>query len=416
MARAADRGSPHASAAGSPKTALLFLHVHRTGGAALTGVLANRFAARDCLELYTGPEPDLGDLDRLRYVSGHVDTSFIERFTRRPFVFTMLRDPIERALSAYAFTGSFPLEYELPPIPRIARTPAAVEMGREWWRLARECELDELISRAPEVAREFLGNRQARVLCSAAAGEETLAGALEGLDRCDFVGLTERLDDTVGWLTRRLGWRDLHPLPRTNVTGPRLRRDQIPTATMETLVKLTEVDRELHRRGVERYERQVREWSAMRDPRDRSARIPDASPVSDLRFDQAIPGGGWLNRESAEDGSSFCWIGSTRRAWVEVLAPRQGSILTLEIPHAIDDQVLSGLRVLVGDRVVPHAFGEDGGVLVATARLPRRLSMRRRRRISIEVDRSINPREVNPESLDNRELAIAVRRVAVRPA
>jgi hypothetical protein len=86
---------------------MLFIHVPKTGGAALNGALANRFAQSDCLELYFGPERDLSDVDRFRYVSGHFDASFIDRFRERPFVLTVLRDPIDRALSHYAYTRSF---------------------------------------------------------------------------------------------------------------------------------------------------------------------------------------------------------------------------------------------------------------------------------------------------------------------
>jgi hypothetical protein len=90
---------------------------------------------------------------------------------------------------------------------RIDRGKDTVAFGREWWRLAGECELDELISWAPQVAREYMGNRQARALSGTRAGEETLEAALDGLERCDFVGLTEKLGESVDWLTRRLGWR-----------------------------------------------------------------------------------------------------------------------------------------------------------------------------------------------------------------
>ena len=395
---------------------MLFLHVPKTGGASLTGVLGNRFAAGDCLELYTGPEPDLGDLDRLRYVSGHMDVSFIDRFARAPFLVTVLRDPIDRALSTYAYARSFPLDYEVPAVPLLGRSPDAARLARDWWRLAREFQLDELIARAPQVAQQFLGNRQARALSAREPGEETVPDALEGLERCDFVGLTGRLDESVDWLARRLGWQEVGPLARTNVTGVHLRRDQITAATTEALARLTEVDRELYRRGAARYERQVEEWAMLRDPRDPTVTLPDASPVGDLRFDQPIPGGGWLGREQADDRTCFCWIGDTRRAWVDVAVPRRSSTLTIEMPHVVSPEILEGLRISVDGRDVHHAITEAGGVPVATAPLPRRLLGARRRRLSIEVERSIHPREVNPQSVDHRELALAVRRVSIRAA
>jgi hypothetical protein len=394
------------------------MHVAKTGGAALTGVLGNRFAAGDCLEFYFGPAPDLSDVDQFRYVSGHFDASFIERFARRPYVVTLLRDPIDRALSTYFYTRSFPADYELPetpPLPR-ARAKEAAALAREWWRLVPECDLDELISRAPEVARQVLGNSQARALCACPAGEERLIDAIAGLEPCDFVGLTERLDESLDWLTRRLGWRELHPLPRSNVSGARVPREEIGPETLEAVARLTEVDRELYRHGVERYERQLAEWSALRGQRDPSAQIPDASPVADLPFNEAIPGGGWMNRELAEDGSTFCWIGSTRRAWVEMVAERGAGRLDIEIAHALKPEILEGLRVAIDDRVIPHTLAESDGVVVATIPFRGRRLRRRRTTVSIEVDRTGFPQEVNPDSSDHRELAIAVRRMAFRPA
>jgi hypothetical protein len=395
---------------------LLFMHVPKTGGAALSGVLGNRFAASDCRELYYGPEPDLSDVDRYRYVAGHVDTSFIERFDRPPFVLTVLRDPIDRAISAYSFTRSFPPDYEAPLGLRLSPSAGKRALFDEWWRLAQECELGELIRRAPEAARQIIGNRQARALSASAPGEERLDVALEALDRCDFVGLTDRLGESLTWLTRRLGWRDLHPLPRHNVTGPSLRREDVDAATIEALAGLTEVDGELYRRGVERFERQLAEWSALRDPRDPSVQIPDAAPVSDLSFDQAIAGGGWMNRERAEDGATFCWIGDTRRAWAELVAVRRANQLVIEIPHVVDEEVLTGLRVSIDGRIVPHDLSESGEVVLASAPFTKRRLRRRAVSVSIELRHSRHAREVNPDSFDNRELGIAVHRMAMRTA
>jgi len=82
------------------KRTLLFIHIPKTGGATATGLLSSRFANEDCLPLYQRPAPDLDDLDRFRYVTGHLTAAFAGRFRRPPFVVTFLRDPIERVLSS----------------------------------------------------------------------------------------------------------------------------------------------------------------------------------------------------------------------------------------------------------------------------------------------------------------------------
>jgi hypothetical protein len=388
--------------------ALLFLHIHKTGGSTLTGALSNRFAARDCLSLYFGPEPDLGDLERFRFISGHLDISFLAGFREPPFVVTFLRDPIERALSSFSYTRSFPPDYQ-PPVLIHGRGPEAYERYQAYRRLARECSILELIERAPEVAVEYLGNRQARVLggTSPDGGDERLDRALEGLERCDFVGISERLEESLAWLTRRLGWRDLGPLPRTNVTTARVRREQVASETMEALLELTEIDRQLYRMALDRRR-------AGGDPRVRSARIPDAPAVSDLRFSKAIPGGGWLGRESLGDRPCFSWIGSTRSAWVELAVDRRADSLVVEIPHVLDQQILESLRISVNERPARHQLAGSNGIVIARARLERHhLPRRGTVRVGLEVERTTRPCDVDPNSPDDRRLSIAVSSIAL---
>jgi hypothetical protein len=399
------------------KRRLFFLHVQKTGGAALTGAISNRFAERECLLLYYSPEPDVSNADSFRYISGHVPISFVDTLRDPPFLFTFLRDPVERALSAYSYYRTRPPEFA-KQLLLFGRGPEAYERAAECLRLARSYSIEDLIERAPEIAVEYFGNRQARALGNATpeGGDERLDGALAGLERCDFVGLTERLDESASWLVDRLGWQEITPLPRINVTGLRLRRDQVSPQGIDALCELTAVDRELYRLGVERYERQLAEWGEGGGGRDPDAEIGDASPVSDLRFDQPIRGAGWVGREPSADSSSFCWMGHTNTAWVELAPVRGASSLDVEIAHVLDRSILDGLRISVNGMTVPHTLAETDGAIVATAPLKRRRLPGRRRtaRVTLEVDRTVRPCDIDPASRDDRQLSIAVRRIALR--
>jgi hypothetical protein len=401
-----------------PKTSLLFLHIPKTGGATATGVLSTRFAEADCLPLYQGPAPDLGDVDRFRYITGHLTASFTERFRRPPFVFTFLRDPIDRVLSSYSYLKPMSPEY-VRSLLLFDRGEDAHDRLLRCVELSRELPIDEIIRREPEIATEYFGNRQARVLSGSdpRGGDESLDRALEGLAQCDFVGLSDRLDESVRWLTRRLGWRDLTPLPHTNVTSERVHREQLSPRAVGALREFTSIDSELYRHAVADYERRISEWSSAEDPRDAAADIPDAVVVDDLRFDQPIPGASWVARERVGAEPSFAWIGDTRTAWVDLEGSAAGS-LRIEIAHSIDRSILESLRVSVNGTAVPHELSASNGVIVATARLRRRRLRRRARvtRVTLEVDRTARPSDVDPGSRDDRQLAIAIRRVALRRA
>jgi Sulfotransferase family len=401
------------------KRKLFFLHVRKTGGAALTGAISQRFSRRECQLLYYPPEPSVYDLDGFRYVSGHVPLSFLDRFRDRPFVFTLLRDPVERALSAYSFLRTRPPGFERQMM-LFGRGPQAYERARVCLQLARRHSIGDFIERAPEIAIEYFGNQQARALGDAdpEGGDERLEDGLAGLQRCDFVGLAERLDESASLLVRRLGWREVTPLPRTNVTTVRLRRDQVSQRELDALLELTSIDRELYRHGVERYERQLTDWGALGNPRDPTAEVADAPPVSDLHFDEAIQGGGWVGRELTGNEPAVCWIGHTNTAWADLASDRAASAVVVEIAHVLDQAILGSLRISVNGRRMPHHLEQANGVVVAIAPLPwlRRRLRGRTTRVTLHVDRSTRACDVDPASSDDRELSIAVRRIAlVRP-
>ena len=397
------------------KKSLLFLHIPKTGGAAATGVLSTRFAEADCLELYQRPAPDLDDLDSFRYVTGHLTASFAQKFRRPPFLATFLRDPVDRALSSYTYIRQMSEEFARSLLLPGRGADAQARLLRSI-ELTRELPIEEIIRTEPEIAAEYFGNRQSRVLggTDPRGGGERLDLALEGLERCGFVGLSERLEESVGWLARRLGWRDLTPVPHTNVTLERVQRDDLSPGALEALHEHTSIDRELYARAVARYERLIGEWTSAADPRDRSADIPDAPAVEDLHFDQPIPGGGWIAREGAEGEPSLAWIGDTQRRgsiWpAEAPIPSSSRSPTPSISRSsracASRSTALPCRIPSEPRTVSWSRAPNcGGALPRRARVTR---------VALEVDRTARPADLHPESRDRRQLAIAVRRIALQ--
>jgi hypothetical protein len=381
--------------------------VPKAGGTALAGALANRFAAKDCLTIYYDDDPSDDALNAARYVTGHVSISILDRFERHPYSVTVLRDPIERALSIYSYFR----ELERPVTNRLG-----LQRNEEALRLAKECSIEDFIRVAPELAEHYLGNWQARMLGGKRLDrtDEQLGDALAGLHGCDFVGLAERQDESIDWLTRRLGWAPLTPLPRTNVTRTRLRRDEVSPAAMDALLELTSVDRELYAEAVRLYERRVAEWESEGEVEDRSAEIADAPLVSDLRFGEPIRGSGWLGRERPGDQSHVCWIGHAATAGAELANDRRAHSLDVEIQHMVDPALLETLRIAVNGKTVPHRLARLGGGVIASA--PLKGLLRRRRdvlRVQVSVDHAARPCDVDPSSRDTRDLAIAVRRIVL---
>jgi hypothetical protein len=399
---------------GSLKRTLLFVHIPKAAGSAFAGVIGNRFAAAECLSIYDDHDPADDELHAARFVFGHVTMSIAGRFEHRPFTITVLRDPIERALSTYSYFRALNPEEE----QFAAQLDGELERRKQVVPLCKQHSIDEFIRVAPDLAERYLGSLQSRMLGGTRLDgtDQSLEAALGGLHRCDFVGLAERLDESAGWLARRLGWADLTPLPRTNISGTRLRRDQIPPRAMDGLLELTSVDRDLYEHTVRLYEGHLAEWGSDGDPRDPTAGIGDAPAVSDLRFGEPLRGSGWLGREQIEDQPHFCWIGHTATAKVDLADNRGARSVVVEIAHVLDPAILQTLRITVNGETVPHQLIASRGGVIASAPLGQALR-RRVPRVSVKlaVDHTTRPCDVNPRTSDNRELGIGVQRVALVP-
>jgi hypothetical protein len=402
-------------ATASAKRCLLHVHIRKTGGTSLGRVLSNRFAQDECLRMAHRPEHAGRELDGFRYVSGHVDFSVLGRFRRPPFVVTCLREPIARALSVYSYYRSYPLEQYAALVSDLGED--AYRRREAAMQLARAHSLDELIEREPEIAREHFGNVQTRVLsgCPPDSNDDRLDLALAAVHRCDVVGLTERLDEMAQWLARRLGWRELGPMPRENVSPVRLRGDDLRPGTLDALRELTALDTELYRHAADRCTRTLADWARAADPADPSADIADAPIRSDVSFDGAIAGGGWLGRERVGEGPWFSWIGAARRAWVDLSAAEGADLVVVEIAHAIEPSVLEGLRLIVNGRRLSHDVRRADGHIAVFSRVPPQVLANRPgiARVDIAVERTARPCDLDPRSPDQRELSVAVRRVAL---
>jgi hypothetical protein len=226
---------------------LFFLHIPKTAGISLRTWLGGHFAAPRvfCID-HRDPEGGVrGPLDDYDLVAGHACYRFVDRFGRPPRVVTFLRDPIERALSAFYF------------FRRLGPDGLAREGAEKGVIRACELSLADFITRQPREAATHLGCTQTWMLA-----RERLAYFTDGpttvtsadlevaratLALCDFVGLTERMDESADLLRRGLGWPPGERVGRENPTPGRPGYADLDPRTRRLLEGLTAPDRELYR-------------------------------------------------------------------------------------------------------------------------------------------------------------------------
>jgi hypothetical protein len=246
-----------------PDCLIAFLHVPKTAGTTLSSILSREYAPDECYEImmrgmaWIPPRPTIlrrplislskvfrlrtavRTQRRLRLVHGHFDLSIAKHLPADTRFFTLLRDPVERAISHY-------YHYRRRAIDRLH--PLAMRSTLKEW--VGGCGLVEM------------DNGQTRRL----AGEMNLPcgrltpamleRAISRLARFAVVGLTERFDESLMLLRRAFGWR-VRPASAQNVGENRPPRIDVSEEALETIERCNRFDRELYRFASDLFEARV---------------------------------------------------------------------------------------------------------------------------------------------------------------
>jgi hypothetical protein len=249
--------------------AVYFLHIPKTGGCTLTHLLRDRFApeavapyclARDLVDV--PPEQMRG----YRLFCGHFGYNLPALVGRPMIVLTLLREPVQRVVSLFGHirrVATHPLHEQVRrenmTLTDFVHDPhgAAYARNHQVYHLAYLDAAHPADSwRSASPAERARGKLEEDAAFRAVPGDELVERAGRRLDRMAFVGLTERMDESVRLLGRTFGWDDLPPPPRLNATpaGP----EDVPASTLNRIRELTELDARVHAHARRLFEDRVR--------------------------------------------------------------------------------------------------------------------------------------------------------------
>jgi hypothetical protein len=224
---------------------VIFLHVPKTGGMTFNLVLERNYPGlqtlitgasdRHALRVDLGAWPE-ERMRGLRCVRGHLEYGVHERFPKPSRYITLLRDPVDRAVSHYRHVLSQPLHYLHERVADEGMTLA--DYARAGFIEIENGQTRQLVPGAENRA------------CTAA----DLVAAKRNLDSFLAVGLCERFDETVVLFAGLLGWK-LPLYRRANVnSAPRPGLDEV---TRRAIEEANPLDLELYAHAQLLFERQV---------------------------------------------------------------------------------------------------------------------------------------------------------------
>ncbi len=181
-------------------------------------------------------------LESIRMFKGHMLFGLHEALPQPATYITVLREPVDRVLSAFYFMRS----YKLHPL---------------YWKMRREnWTLEDFVNRSPRtnVQCKIVAGADYEAPCTA----EICARAMENIDRhFSVVGLSERFEESLALMKLRYGWK-LSSYSSFNVTRARPKKRDLPQSILDLIVEKNSFDVALYDFASKRFEEAVKQNAA----------------------------------------------------------------------------------------------------------------------------------------------------------
>ena len=246
-----DYAQTPAGADGTWEKAIIFLHLPKTAGTTLNRLIEWEYRIS---EMYS-VDPVLFEwsyahlrslpkkrLSKTRIFKGHMLFGLHEVLPQPSTYITVLRNPVDRVLSAFYFMRS----YKLHPY---------------YWKLRRKkWTLEEYVKRSTRdnVQCKIIANANYHLPCT----QEILDRALDHLDRYfSVIGLSERFEESLALMKLRFGWQ-LTSYSAFNVTRSRPKRQDLPQASLNLITERNRFDVVLYNHAAKLFEEAVKKQAA----------------------------------------------------------------------------------------------------------------------------------------------------------
>ena len=207
---------------------LIFLHIPKTAGTSLRTLVEQAYPAGACVDIYSANSADFyetirHDVDKAQVLYGHTSYGIHQWFGLEPRYIAFVRNPIARVVSLYNH------------LRRHKKSPHYTDIH------AGGMTLRDMIQ--AEISVET-NNHMVRIIGGYGGTETTdntaiLDNAIAHIEQhFEFVGLTERMPESVNILAQRLGWGRQLRILRLNVTPPFPEIDAATSATIKEYNRL----------------------------------------------------------------------------------------------------------------------------------------------------------------------------------
>ena len=253
-----DEGFPNAAKPNDTTSPIYFLHIPKTGGTTFQEILSSNFRDEAICPAHLWHQlialkPQ--EMDRYEFIWGHFYGSFHRHASRSIRYLTMVREPIERALSHYGHIMREPGHYlharatQLGDFGSFLRDPEMATTLTNFQVRSLASDFDPFAiaaSLSPEQIASLEIERAIEVAAPSRPDRELLELAKQRLLQMCFVGVTERMAECVTGVCDKFGWTPPSALESRNLGKGRIQSGQLSDRDLELLAELNQEDVSLY--------------------------------------------------------------------------------------------------------------------------------------------------------------------------
>ncbi|MCC7304161.1 sulfotransferase family 2 domain-containing protein [bacterium] len=215
---------------------LYFLHIKKTGGTSIRKFLERQFHYNDILPPMNLPvlkNIPTEEIRRLRFVSGHFNSTYRKQYEINPILLTILRDPVERVVSEFYY-WKHPFNIDDDP-----RKPKDIDT----------LTLNSFIS------DPAFTNTQAKALADNQNSNpnQLLNQAFNTLLQTAWFGITEFSEQSIDMLTYLFGWRPTNFDQKINSNPSKPRIEEVDSRTIDKIKEVNYIDMSLYAKAIEQF-------------------------------------------------------------------------------------------------------------------------------------------------------------------
>lgn len=357
------------------------------------------------LNLWDGKVPDKSQYD---FLSGHFRWSFVrEQGLDQRLLITFVRDPIARAVSQFYFMkmdevlGFYETDKEI--FGDSTKTGMIKALHK-----ARQFSLEEFLREEPDLSHALLGNFHTWILSEgggriADLEEADLVVAKSVLDRCFFVGVCEKMEESLALIAQKMGWPDQISHRENATSGKREANDHSPWV-IQRLGEINALDLDLYQHALARFAQLKNDPLVGHFPR------PDASGFTPK---QSILGSGWHPREEHHQ-EWFCWTGPEEKAHLSLKSDiRTMANITLHFRKPFRQETNSHMALSLNGTPLEHHTLGSFGRMVLRARVSEEFMQKANGRIDLTIQTGPTQKisDMIPGSGDPRRVGVCLLRV-----